>query len=136
MLAWSRYTGFVALNGALVSAACYLLWQHLPFLADEPGSLLFWPMTLISLLAFALLYPSLKRQRGASSRAALLYLAFLASLVLYGVYLWSRVPGGTAMMILLALVAGHGYGFPLLVGIWLVNTALAPILLGKSGVVP
>jgi hypothetical protein len=118
MHAWSRHLGFVALNGALVSAACYLLWRQLPFLANEPGSLLFWPMTVISLLAFTLLYPLLKRQHGPSSRAALLYLAFLASLVLYGGYLWARVPGGTAMMIPLALVAGHLYGVPFLAGIW------------------
>jgi drug/metabolite transporter (DMT)-like permease len=132
MRAWSRYVGFVALNGSLVSAACYFLWRQLRFLANEPGSLLFWPMTVISLLALALLYPRLRRHPGPLFRAALLYLAFLASLVLYGGYLWLIVRGGTAMMIPLALVAGHLYGLPFLAGIWVVNTALARPLFGAG----
>ena len=136
MLAFSRHLGFVALNGALASATCFVLWQGLPFLANEPGSLLFWPMTLISLVTFALLYPILKRQRSPWFRAPLFYLAFLASLVSYGGYLWLIVPHGTAMMIPLALVAGHLYGLPLLVVIWLVNTALAPLLFRQPDVVP
>jgi hypothetical protein len=135
MPAWSRYLGFVALNGALAGAACFFLWRWLPFLANEPGSLLFWPMTVIALLALTLLYPHLKRHPGPLFRAALLYLAFLASLVLYGGYLWSIVPGGTAMMILLALVAGHFYGLPFLFAIWVVNTTLARVLFGKLEVV-
>jgi hypothetical protein len=135
MQAWSRHLIFLTLNGALASAACYFLWQRLPFLANEPASLLFWPMTLISLFTFALFYPILKRQPGPSSRAAVLYLAFLASLVLYGGYLWSMVRDGTVMMIPLALLAGHLYGVPFLVVIWFVNMTLTPILFGKPKVV-
>jgi hypothetical protein len=82
-------------------------------------------MTLISLLTFALLYPVLKRRSHPLTRAVDLYLAFLASLVLYGVYLWVMVRDGTVMMIPLALLAGHSFDVPLLVGIWFVNTALS-----------
>jgi hypothetical protein len=134
MLVLSRHIGFVALNGALVSGACYFLWRRLPFLASEPGALLFWPMTVISLLAFALLYPFLRQQRGSLSRAAILYLAFVASLVSYGIYLWTTVRHGTAMMIPLALMAGHQFGLPVLAVIWFVNTALSPVLFGKPDI--
>jgi hypothetical protein len=131
MLAVLRFLGFVGLNGGLVGAACFVLWRWLPFLASEPAGLLLWPMTVISLIIFAGFYSVLKRCSSVLSRGVVLYLAFLGSLVLYGGYLWWRVPGGSAMMIPLVLWAGHLYGIPFLVVIWVVNTAVAPILFGK-----
>jgi hypothetical protein len=103
-------------------------------MANEPASLLFWPMTVISLPAFTLLYPILLQQSHPLARAAAFYFAFIVSLVLYGSYLWWGVPYGTAMMIPLVLLAGHWYGLPFLAIIWFANMLLSPFLLREPGI--
>ena len=68
-------------------------------------------MTAISGVMAALCYPVLHK-RGRSGRVLWMYLGFIVSLVIYGLYLWWLVPDGTVWLVLLALLAGHTYGLP------------------------
>src|SRR5690348_1241385 len=72
---------------------------------NEPLSLLLLPMTAISAVVASLFYPVLHHQRSRSGRFLWMYLTFLVSLVLYGLYLWWSIPDGTVGLIVLALLA-------------------------------
>lgn len=115
---------FVALNTAIAGGACVLLWRSLPALASEPAALFVVPMTVLTAVALALVYPIMRRRPALTARTGVLYGAFVAALVAYGVYLWWRVPDGTAMMIPVTLLAGHTYGLPMFGAIWLVQALL------------
>jgi hypothetical protein len=69
-------------------------------------------MTAISGVVASLFYPVIHYQRSRSGRVLWMYLAFLVSLVVYGLYLWWFIPNGTVGLIVLALLAGHMYGSP------------------------
>jgi hypothetical protein len=131
-----RYAGFVALNAALAGGASYYVWRSLPPLRVEPATLLFVPVTVLSFLALVGLYPVLVRLPRGIPRALALYGAFAAVLVGYGLYLAfglgmvSRPPGTPLFVpafLLLAVGAGHLYGFPLLLGLAVVNRLLSPV---------
>src|SRR5437773_945686 len=107
-----RWLSFVVLTTSIVSFYLLLAGRLLPPLRNEPESLLLLPMTVISGVMASLFYPVLHHQRSRSRLILGMYFAFVLSLILYGLYLWWFIPGGTAGLIALALVAGHMYGLP------------------------
>ena len=78
-------------------------------------------MTAISGAMAALVYPVLHHQRSRSARILEMYLGFVVSLVVYGVYLWWFIPHGSAGLIVLALLAGHMYGLPAFLAVLLAS---------------
>ena len=116
---------FVGTTAGLVALYCLAAGRALPPLRNEPATLLLVPMTVISGVVAALLYPWVRRQRQRSGRVAALYLGFALSTAIYGGYLWARVPDGTAWLILLAVLTGHMYGLPLFLALVAVHLAMA-----------
>lgn len=116
-----RWFSFVVLTTSIVGTYCWLAGRALPPLRNEPLSLLLLPMTAISGVMALLFYPILHRQRSRSGRGLWMYLAFVVSLVLYGLYLWWVIPDGTVGLLVLALLAGHLYGLPALLALLLAS---------------
>jgi len=57
-----------------------------------------------------------------------MYVAFLVSLVSYGLYLWWFIPDGTIGLIMLALLAGQMYGLPAFLAVLLASSVMDRIL--------
>jgi len=57
-----------------------------------------------------------------------MYLAFLVSLLGYGLYLWWFIPDGSAGLIVLALLAGQMYGLPAFLAVLLACSVMDRIL--------
>jgi hypothetical protein len=106
------YVIFAAMTSLVVGVYCYAMSHILPPLRDEPSRFLVIPMTVISGLVSLSIYGLLSRQHQRSTQTFTLYVAFLLSAIVYGVYLWAVIPDGTAGLIILALVAAHLYGLP------------------------
>ena len=123
-----KWLVFVCIMTALVETYCYLLLDILRKLLDHPVRYFFVPMTTIVLVVFAVLYPVLQPRPRPLTRILLLYLGFIAANAAYGVYLWSVAAHGTALLVLLALVAAHLYGMPLLALIVAADLLLARLL--------
>ena len=123
---------FVVLTTSIVSTYCWLMGRLLPPLRNEPFSLLLLPMTAISGVIASLVYPVLHHQQSRSGRVLWMYLAFLASLVLYGLYLWWFIPGGTVGLIVLAMFAGHMYGLPAFLAVVLASSVMNRFLFRGS----
>ena len=127
-----RWLLFVILAIAIVSTYCWLSGRVLPPLRNEPLSFLLVPMAVITGVIASLFYPVLHYQRSRSGRALWMYLAFLVSLVIYGLYLWRFIPDGTVWLIVLALLAGHMYGLPAFLAVLLASWVLDRVLFGES----
>ena len=123
-----RWLSFVLLTTSIVSAYCGLTGRILPPLRNEPSSLLLLPMTVISGVIGSLFYPFLLHQRSRSARFLWMYVAFLVSLVSYGLYLWWFIPDGTIGLIVLALFAGQMYGLPAFLAVLLASSVMDRIL--------
>ena len=113
---------------AAADAYCYLLFDILRKLLTDPVRYFFVPITAIVLVMFAVLYPVLQRRRSVLARSLILYAGFVAANAAYGMYLWSIVAHGTALLIVLALVAAHLYGLPLLAAIVAIDLMLARLV--------
>jgi hypothetical protein len=123
-----KWVVFVVIMTAMVETYCYLLFDILRKLLDDPLRYFFAPMTTIVLVVFAVLYPVLQRRQRPLTRILLLYAGFIAANAAYGVYLWSAAAHGTALLVVLALVAAHLYGMPLLASIVVADLLLARLL--------
>jgi hypothetical protein len=119
---------FVALTTSVVSVYCFVLGRALPPLRNEPASFLLLPVSAMSGIVAAVLYPVLLQQRSRAGRLLWMYLGFLILLVVYGLYLWRFIPDGTAGLIVLALVGGHLYGLPAFLTVLLATAVLDRIL--------
>ena len=119
---------FVALTTSVVSVYCFVLGRALPPLRNEPASFLLLPVSAMSGIVAAVLYPVLLQQRSRAGCLLWMYLGFLILLVAYGLYLWRFIPDGTAGLIVLALVGGHLYGLPALLTVLLATAVLDRIL--------
>jgi hypothetical protein len=115
---------FVALTTSVVSVYGFVIGRALPPLRNEPASFLLLPVSAICGIAASVLYPVLLHQRSRVRRVLWMYVGFLLVLVVYGLYLWRVIPDGTAGLIVLALVAGHLYGLPALLTVFLATTIL------------
>ena len=125
---------FVAATTSIVSAYCWFVGRVLPPLRNEPASLLLLPMTAISAVMAAAISTTWPDRRTCSEQARRLYLGFLASLILYGLYLWWFISDGGIGLILLALLAGHLYGLPAFLAILSVEVAIGRMpLVGDPG---
>jgi len=124
---------FVLTMTVAVEAYCYLLSDILRKLLDDPFRYFFAPISAIVLVTFAAVYPLLQRRRRALTRILILYGGFVAANAAYGVYLWSVAAHGTALLIVLALVAAHLYGIPLLALLVVIDLLLARLLFSKLG---
>ena len=107
-----RWFAFGALTAALVGLYCWFTVQAIPFFRTEPPSFVLVPMPVISGLVGLLIYPSLQPPRSFFRRVIRLYLGFLITLVVYGCYLWWRIPDGSAWLIAGSLLSGHWLGVP------------------------
>ena len=107
-----RWLAFGALTAALVGLYCWFTVQAIPFFRTEPPSFVLLPMPVISGLVALLTYPSLQPPQSSFRRALRLYLGFLITLVVYGCYLWWRIPDGSAWLIATSLLSGHWLGLP------------------------
>src|SRR5215510_7343482 len=97
-----RWLSFVALTTLIVGTYCWLAGRVLPVLRNEPSSFLLLPMTAISGVIALLSCPVLHRQQSRFGRILWMYLGFLVSLVLYGLYLWWFIPGSSVGVIVLS----------------------------------
>jgi hypothetical protein len=131
-----RWVSFVAQVASIVGACCWLATRMLPPLRTEPPSLLLLPMPGITCVVALLLYPFIQKQRSSAGRIGWMYIAFLISLVLYGVYLWWFIPDGTVALILLALLAGHFYGWPAFLAILLTWSLTDRVLFATPPALP
>ena len=123
-----RWVVFVCTMTAAAEAYCYLLFDILHKLLADPMRYFFVPITAIVLVIFAVLYPVLQHRRSVLLRILILYAGFVAANAAYGVYLWSTVAHGTALLIVLALVAAHLYGLPLLAAIVAIDLMLSRLV--------
>jgi hypothetical protein len=123
-----KWIVFVCTMTAAADAYCYLLFDILRKLLSDPVRYFFIPITAIVLVVFAALYPVLQRRRRVLARILILYAGFVAANAAYGVYLWSTAAHGTALLIVLALVAAHLYGLPLLVSIVALDLMLSRLV--------
>lgn len=126
-----RWLTFVALTVSMVGAYIHFAVRALPVLQSEPPAFLLQPMMAITGVVSLAIFPVLTGLRRRWSRAVALYVGFLLTTVAYGCYLWAVLPDGTPWAILLGLLAGHLYGFPLFLAIlvthlWLARQLLAP----------
>lgn len=119
----AQWFSFVVLTILIVGTYCWLASRFLPPLSNEPLSFLVLPMTVIAGVMAALFYPLL-HQRNRSGRILWMYLGFVVSLVVYGLYLWALIPGGKAAIVLLSLLAGHMYGLPAFLAVVLTSWAM------------
>ena len=117
----------------MVGAYCSIMSRALPPLRTEPPAFLLLPMTIISGAASLFLYPVLCRQRGRSIRAFTLYVGFVLTTLVYGIYLWIFIPDGTAWLIVLSLLAGHLYGLPLFFALLVTHLLMAPLVFPRAG---
>jgi hypothetical protein len=81
-------------------------------------------MTVIAGVMASLFSGILRHQQSRSGRLLWMYLAFLVSLLFYGLYLWWAIPDGTVWLIVLALLAGHMYGWPALLAIFIASSVM------------
>jgi len=123
--------GFVALTVSIVATYCVLASRALPPLRNEPASLLVLPMAVISGAVASAFYPALARRETRSSRVVVMYGAFALALVVYGVYLWMVIPGGTITLIVTALVFGHLYGVPAFLLVVLASSMMGRVVFSE-----
>jgi hypothetical protein len=126
-----KWLVFVCSMTAVVEGYCWFLSDILRKLLDDPARYFFTPITVVVVVVFALLYPVLKPSRRPLTRIFILYFAFVAANAAYGVYLWFVAAHGTPLLIVLALVAGHLYGIPLLALIVLTDLLLAHLVFAR-----
>ena len=132
---WKRLS-FGALNAGLCVAgasAWYFVFPDLPieFSTVVP------PLGVISMLVAAVLHEVVLRCSKHCARALALYGAFVATLILYGLFLgvtqvvMASSERGLSLYVedvRIAVVFGHFFGLPVLVGMGLVNQCLSPVL--------
>jgi len=103
---------FVAINVSIVGGYCYAMAGKLEPLKFHPLEFVILPLMAITAVVSAVLFPVLGRQRERWLRALVLYFGFVLISALYGVYLWILFPDGSPLGVLLAVVGGHLYGWP------------------------
>ena len=107
-----RWVAFGAFTAALVGTYCWFAVRAIPFFRTESPSFVLLPMPVISGLVALLIYPSLQPERSFFRRCIRLYLGFFITLVVYGCYLWWRIPDGAPLLIASSLITGHWLGVP------------------------
>jgi hypothetical protein len=122
---------FVVLATVIAGTYCWVATLALPPLRNEPLSFLVLPMTAITGVVASLFYPLLQQQQG-PRRVLRMYLASLVSLALYGLYLWWFIPDGAVGLIVLALLAGHFYGWPAFLAVLLATSLMDRFLFPSS----
>ena len=130
-----RWLGFVVLTTSIVTAYCTLAGCALPPLRNESASLLVLPMAVISGAVASAFYPALAHRETRSSRVIVMYGAFVLALVVYGVYLWMVIPGGTITLIVTALVLGHLYGVPAFLLVVLASSIMGRVLFSERATI-
>ncbi|MCB9592256.1 MAG: hypothetical protein H6719_05960 [Sandaracinaceae bacterium] len=138
----ARTLAFAAVNAGAVFAFSVVVCDALPPLRSEPPALVILPMTLIVAVVAVPLHQVVSVLKRSLARAAALYLAFLGTLLLYGIYLSLYQGSGSPEQFALlhpdawsyvslvpaALVFGHVLGAPALLGVGLLNKLLSPAL--------
>lgn len=139
--------GFVIVNTSIVGTASWAICQALPPLRSEPLSVVVFPMIAIAFCGSAILHRVVLPMQSSAKRAGALYLGFLISLVVYGVYLslfegsgsveqWNNLHqhwSDYVSLIPLSLIMGHFVGGPVLLLLGLVNKVLSPVLTPRTG---
>ena len=133
----SKRISFVALNAGLCVAGASVWYFVFPDLPIEFKSVVL-PLGAISLLTAAVLHEVVLRFSKHCARALALYGAFVATLVLYGLFLGvTETAMATSIergfsdyldVVRLAVGFGHYFGLPVLVVMGLVNQCLSPVL--------
>lgn len=115
---------FVTLNVFLVGFYCFAMSGKLEPLKFHPTRFVTLPLMVITAVIAVFLYPLLWRQSLRLDqdvrlfvRALTLYLGFVLIAAIYGVYLWILFPDGSIFSVLLAVVGGHLYGWPVFLAV-------------------
>lgn len=122
---------FIVLNVFLVGAYGYAMAGRVEPLKFRPEQNVIWPLMVITAVVSPLVYPLLRRHRSLVARALFMYFAFVLISAVYGIYLWILFPDGSPFAVLVAVIGGHLYGFPLFLAVVLTHLALGRLLFPK-----
>jgi hypothetical protein len=133
----ARALGFVAINVALVAA--YLTWLVgvLPPLAGEGVELVVLPVSVIAAVAFAGMYPLLRRSETHLGRLVVLGLFVVVGIAAFTGFVLARLGapepslGSTVGFGVIVVLAQLPYGAPLFVGVAALNKLLSRFLLAR-----
>jgi len=116
---------FAALIASLVGVYTVVAGPAIPKFPLVSTKYLLIPMMVISgVLAFPA-YAILSRHQSRSRQILTLYQGLVLTSMIYGAFGWMIFPDGHPMHIIVALLAGHFWGLPLLVALIPVHVVLA-----------
>lgn len=119
---------FVGLNVSLVGIYCGAMDGKLEPLKFHPTKFVTPPLIVITTVIAFLLYPLLARLGSRLPRAVMLYCGFVLISAIYGIYLWILFPDGSIFSILVAIIGGHLYGWPVFLAVLLMQLLLDRLL--------
>ena len=122
---------FAGVNVSVVGLYCWAMAGNLEPLKHHPEEFVTRPLMVITAVVSLFLYPLLRREESRVIRILLVYLGLVLVSVIYGVYLWYLFPDGNPFAVLVAVVGGHLYGWPVFLAVllaqWLLGRLLQPL---------
>ena len=103
---------FVALNVSIVGLYCFAMSGKVEPLKHEPTRFVTVPLMVVTAVVAVLLFPLLSRLGQRLPRAVMLYCGFVLISALYGIYLWTLFADGSPWTVLMTIIGGHLYGWP------------------------
>lgn len=123
---------FAGVNVSVVGLYCWAMAGKVEPLKHHPEQFVMRPLMVITAVVSLFVYPLVRREGSQVIRIVLLYSGFVLISALYGVYLWYLFPDGSPFSVLVALIGGHVYGWPVFLAVLLVHWLLGRLLCPRS----
>ena len=121
---------FAGVNITVVGLYCQAMAGKVEPLKHHPEEFVMRPLMVITAVVSLFVYPLVRREESRVTRILLVYLGLVLVSVIYGVYLWYLFPDGNPFTVLVAVVGGHLYGWPVFLAVllaqWLLGRLLFP----------
>jgi len=127
-----RALAFAGVNVSVVGLYCWAMAGKVEPLKHHPEQFVMRPLMVITAVVSLFVYPLVRREGSRVIRIVLLYSGFVLISALYGVYLWYLFPDDSPFSVLVALIGGHLYGWPVFLAVLLAHWLLGSLLFPRS----
>lgn len=123
---------FAGVNVSVVGLYCWAMAGKVEPLKHHPEESVMQPLIVITAVVSLFVYPLVRREESRVIQILLVYLGLVLVSAIYGIYLWYLFPDGNPFAILVAVLGGHLYGWPVFLAVLLAHGLLGRILFPRS----
>jgi hypothetical protein len=121
---------FAGVNVSVVGLYCWAMAGKVEPLKFHSEEFVMRPLMVITAFVSLFVYPLVRREESRVIRILLVYVGLVLVSVIYGINLWYLFPDGSPFTVLVAVVGGHLYGWPVFLAVlpahWLLGRLLFP----------